>query len=145
MSRDVRRRWRLARDRWYRHALPAYWIFLFLGTHLPNPRLPDLPSSDKLVHIVTFGLLALLWWRFAETFERPPSGRFVWVSAAILIPYASLDEFLQRFVNRGTDWTDWVCDLAGIVGTLAVLEWLRRRKIAALRARLGLASAGSNA
>lgn len=116
---------------WYRRALPAYWIFLFCATHLPALRL-ETPGGDKSVHLVAFGLLAFLFWRFAEALGGPLSRRFVWIAGFWLVAYAAFDEYLQQFVGRGTELLDWLCDAAGIVLVLALLEW-RRRKAASRR------------
>lgn len=107
--------------------LPAYWIFLFCCTHFPGLKLDLMPNSDKYAHFLAFGLLAYLFWRFAETLRRPLSGRFVWIAGATLVAYAAIDEYLQQFVNRHVDWRDWACNSTGIVLTLAGLELWRRR------------------
>lgn len=114
---------------WYRRALPAYWVFLFCITHFPALELDvGVRDPDKLAHVGAFGLLAFLLWRFAETFQRPPSGRLVWIAGFWLAAYAALDEYLQQFVGRGADLPDWLCDLAGIAAVLGVLEWHRRKE-----------------
>jgi VanZ family protein len=107
-------------------ALPAYWVLLFAATHYPRVRIPgEIPHGDKLIHFAAFGLLALLFWQFGKA--RGPLGpRFVWIAAAILIPYAGLDEWLQQFVGRFTDLMDFIANTAGIVAVLAVLEAHRR-------------------
>ncbi len=112
---------------WYRRLLPAYWVFLFCATHFPRLSIDlGVSASDKILHMVCFGVLALCFWRFAETFRRPVSDRFVWLALAWLAAYAAVDEWLQQFVNRGTDLGDWLCDVAGVVAVLAWLEWRRR-------------------
>jgi VanZ family protein len=116
-------------DRWYRRTLPAYWVFLFCATHFPGLRIHGpVPHPDVLAHLVAFGLLAFLFWRFVESFGRPLSGRFVWIAALWLGAYATLDEYLQQFVNRGTDVWDWLANLVGVTSVLAVLEWRRRTR-----------------
>jgi VanZ family protein len=121
--------WSTARKQWYRRALPAYWIFLFCATHFPRPELPGVPASDKLAHLGAFAALAFLFWRCVESFHRKLSGRFVWIAFAGLAAYAAVDEYLQRFVNRGPSLDDWFADLAGIAAVLAILE--RRRRLTA--------------
>ncbi len=114
---------------WYRRILPAYWIFLLFGTHLPNLRLTIGPDAKGWsVHVGGFGLLAFLFWRFVETFRRPLSGRFVWIAGAGLVVYAGLDEYLQQFTQRSTNIADWLCNVVAIVAVLGVLEWQRRRR-----------------
>jgi VanZ family protein len=112
---------------WYRRILPAYWIFLFCTTHLPNLHLTVAgDSKGRSAHLWAFGLLAFLFWRFAETFRRPLSGRFVWVAAPGLVLYAAVDEYLQQFTGRSTNLGDWLCNVVAIAAVLGVLEWRRR-------------------
>lgn len=110
-----------------RFVLPVYWVLLAVATHYPRVRIPgEIPNSDKVVHLVAFGLLALLFWRFFAA-RRLLGARFVWIAAAILISYAALDEYLQQFFGRTTDAVDFAADAAGIAVVLAVLELRRRR------------------
>jgi VanZ family protein len=110
-------------------ALPVYWVLLFVATHYPRVPVPgEIPHGDKLVHFAAFGLLALVFWLFFQV-RRPLGDRFVWASAAILVPYAALDELLQQFVGRHTDVMDFLANTAGIVCVLTVLEVVRRRRL----------------
>lgn len=119
--------WGAAWSRWYRSALPAYWVTLFALTHFPELRLnAPIRDPDKLAHIGAFGLLAFLFWRFVETIRYPLSGRFVWIAGVWLVAYAAFDEYLQQFVGRSTNFGDWLCDVVGIGVVLALLEWRRR-------------------
>jgi VanZ family protein len=117
---------------WYRRALPAYWVFLFCATHFPKLSLAAAPKgSDKVLHLVGFALLAFLFWRFGQACFSALGHRFVWLAAIVLLTYAATDEYLQRFVGRNADVTDWLFDAAGILIALLVLETLRRRRPAA--------------
>ncbi len=119
---------------WYRRALPAYWIFLFCTTHFPGLYLNvGVRDPDKVAHTAAFGLLAFLFWRFAETLRRPLSGRFVWTAVFCLAVYAALDEYTQRYVGRGSNIRDWLFGMGGICTVLAILEWHRRRRARAVR------------
>src|SRR5262245_50331038 len=113
--------------RWYLRILPAYWIFLFLATHLPGLKLGGPEQSDKLTHFIAFAILAFLFWRACESASRSLGPRFVWTALPILIAYAGMDEYLQQFVGRGSDWQDFAANTVGIVAMLTVLEWRRRR------------------
>ncbi|HWO25725.1 MAG TPA: VanZ family protein [Kofleriaceae bacterium] len=118
----IRTRWQHAAQ----IALPVYWLLLFVATHYPRVQIPgEIPHSDKLVHFMAFGVLALLYWQFARV-RRGVGPRLVWSSAAVLLAYAALDEYLQQFVGRFTDVLDFVADAAGIVAVLAILELHRR-------------------
>ena len=115
---------------WYRRILPAYWFFLFSATHLPKLSLPGGVSfTDKIAHAVAFGILAFLFWRFAETLHYPLSRKFVWIAMFSLGAYAAFDEWLQPLVGRGAEPMDWVVDVLGIALVLAVLERQRRRRV----------------
>ncbi len=119
--------WNSAWEHWYRRVLPAYWVFLFSATHFPRLELGlDVPESDKLAHLVAFGLLAYLFWKFAESYRRPTPAGFVWRAATCLLAYAAIDEWLQQFVGRSTSLLDYVADAVGIAVVLAWLEWRRR-------------------
>ncbi len=77
-------KWSTAWEHWYRRALPAYWIFLFCATHLPKARLPGIvPRPDLLAHFLSFGALAFLFWKFAQSFDRRLSARFVWIERPV--------------------------------------------------------------
>ena len=103
-------------------------------SNFPDLRLPGPVSwTDKVVHASAFGLLAFLFWRFAQAMHDRISRHFVWVAAVILTLYAIIDEWHQQFVGRGTDLTDGLADLVGIAIALTALE-LRRRAVAAREA-----------
>jgi len=138
VSRGVGWGWSRGWELWYRRVLPAYWVYIFCATHFPRPDLPvPFPSEDKVLHFIMYALLAFLYWRCGETVRRPLSGQFVYVAAVVLLSYGAIDEYLQRFVNRGPSVTDWLADAAGALTALGLLEWRRRRA-----ARLGNAAVG---
>jgi VanZ family protein len=121
-------RWR----RWYLRIFPAYWITLFLVLHFPRLRIPEqMPSDDRLYHMLAFALLAFLLWRFVEALrDAPPPPRFYAVALPALCAYAALDEYLQSFVGRSTETGDWLANTAGVFLGLTPLEILRRRRLA---------------
>lgn len=115
-------RWR----NWYLRVLPAYWVFLFCTTHFPRLQIDNAPpQSDKVLHFVAFGMLAFLFWRFFEA-TGAVGPIFAWIAVVVLVFYAGVDEYLQQFVGRSTDWEDFFADSTGILVVLLVLE-LRRR------------------
>ncbi|MFN0138047.1 MAG: VanZ family protein [Phycisphaerae bacterium] len=119
------RRW----EHWYLRTFPIYLVTLFSATHLPNLRLDgNFAPNDRMMHLLAFGMLAFLFWRFFEAIKRPPTASFVYFAAIVLIAYASFDEYTQKFVNRGVDWGDWLCNVAGIAIALTALETIRRMR-----------------
>jgi VanZ family protein len=94
-------------------------------THYPKVRIPG-EDTDKVVHFVAFALLAVLFWMFFAAGKRALAPWFVAVAAVVLVAYASIDEYTQRFVGRDSNWTDWVANLAGIGVGLLGLELHRR-------------------
>lgn len=108
-------------------ALVAYWIALFAATHYPSVPMPRrVEHGDKLIHFFAFGGLALLLWLVLAT--RGLTARSVWLATAILVPYATVDEFTQQYVGRYSDVADWLANLGGIGVVLALAERQRRRR-----------------
>ena len=115
-------------DAWYRRALPTYWMLLFALTHLPRLEFDvGVADSDKYAHALAFAGLAFLYWRALATAYPPRSVRFALAAGAVLLGYAAVDEWLQRFTGRSVDLRDWLFGAGGIVGALVALELLRRR------------------
>jgi VanZ family protein len=113
---------------WSRTGLIAYWLTLFTSTHYPTVYVPvKVSNTDKVVHFAAFGVLALLFWKWLATRARPLTPRSVWIAAAVLIPYATIDEFTQQFFGRDANIADWLANLAGITCVLVALELRRRR------------------
>lgn len=107
----------------------AYWLLLFIGTHLP-PWLDPTPGGnapddhrDKLLHCLAFAGLAFLLCtagalRFG--FRR----RLLALVLVGLMAYAALDEWSQQFVGRDTQEEDWGADVLGIGLGLATFSLL---------------------
>jgi len=77
----------------------------------------------KVVHAVTFGLLALLWWR---ALREPFPTVALPVAAAVAIAYGAVDEYHQTFVaGRTGSPVDVAIDALGVAG--ATMLVLRRR------------------
>jgi VanZ family protein len=96
----------------------AYWLLLFLGTHLP-PTAGDTPPPadwhlDKLAHCLAFAGLAFLLCT-ASTISRG-FHQSVYIRVLLLVAmYGAFDEWTQRFITgRESDLNDWLADLLGI-------------------------------
>lgn len=95
--------------------LLAYWVLIFVGTHLPSARMPSLRASDKVCHFVAFaGLSFLLCWAIPSS--RVSWGKILVLAASIAIVYATLDEWTQQFIpGRTCDIWDVAADSVGVV------------------------------
>jgi len=100
----------------------AYWIVLFVLTHIPNVTLPDVTLIDKVCHSIAYATLAfaigsvLTIWRGYQ--PRLP----IWIWA-IAVSYGAIDEYTQQFVqNRFPDILDLVADATGAALGLVALH-----------------------
>ncbi|MGI8696203.1 MAG: nitroreductase/quinone reductase family protein [Mycobacteriales bacterium] len=94
-----------------------------LVLYLPGSDVPSSPAgSDKVVHVATFGVLALAgaW----AGLRRLPLG-------IALVGYAALSEVLQAIlpINRDGDWHDWLADSVGVLGSLAAVRVVNLRSL----------------
>ncbi|MBN2475617.1 MAG: VanZ family protein [Pirellulales bacterium] len=81
-----------------------------------------LDNLDWLAHLISFLILALL--ALAADWRWP-----WWLVFLVLLVYSGSTELLQRFVlGRTPQWSDWFCDLAGIVLGAAIWELAARRR-----------------
>jgi VanZ family protein len=106
-----------------------YCLLIFLQSAFPTPGdLPGIPGMDKLVHLLVYLLLGLLFARaYALSLPRilPLRWLFIlaWLSTAL---YGASDEVHQAFVAaRSADPFDWLADAAG--GALGAALYLRLR------------------
>ncbi len=120
-------------DHFWRRIFPAYWIFLFCVTHFPGLNLAGPRGSDKVVHMVAFGLLALLLWRFMKSCYGTLGPWFVWKALVVVLAYAAFDEVTQPLMRRGAELGDWCADSIGGAATLGLLEAIRRYRLRRLQ------------
>lgn len=103
-----------------RAALVVYWIGLFAATHVPTAPQVDVPGGDKTIHIVGYGILALL---LGVVVPRPfPVVRVL----VLLAAYAAFDELTQPLVGRKCDLNDWLADVGGSALGLATSAIFRK-------------------
>jgi VanZ family protein len=102
--------------------LACYWGLLFLGTHIPLPRLGELPKhSDKGMHLIAYAGLSFLLLLWISTVRKLEFRHFVMVFA-ITVLYAAADELLQIPVNRTCDIYDALADCLGsVIGLLSAV------------------------
>lgn len=121
-------------------ALAAYWVALFVGTHLPSGFWASeiqVPAevSDKSKHFLGYFGLAILCCYVSQSRSAGRMGvvkRFLGVGVILLV-YAAIDELTQVFSpGRVPDFWDAVADAAGIatgIATycLAKVVWVKTR------------------
>lgn len=124
---------------WVGAWLPALvWMgaIFYLSAQSAPPRMPA-RWLDNLVetggHFTGYAVLAYLYWRIARL--GPWSKRVaLGVAFGCTLLYALSDELHQRFVpGRSPSLGDVLTDAAGAAVALALVAWLRRRRIAPSR------------
>jgi VanZ family protein len=105
----------------------GYSLLLVWATHHPKPEdlLGPNPPSDKSLHFIAYGVLGFL---MAATLaaSRHWSVRNAIVLAVALALGAVVDESTQPFFGRAAEVLDWVFDVIGIVGGIAVVAIAHR-------------------
>src|SRR4051812_42264835 len=93
--------------------LAAWWIVIFVGTHVPGSIIHTLGHRDKIYHCSAFVGLAIFLCAGAACFRRP--GWRVYASVlAITAAYGIIDELTQMLVPlRSADPLDWLADITG--------------------------------
>lgn len=110
----------------------GYCILIFVQSSFPTP--PQVPSfrfSDKLLHLVGYGLLALLFCRAFNSSERWRNRRvalFILTVVSTTV-YGVSDEWHQYFVpGRCSEVADVAADFVGsVIGSGCFLYYLRWR------------------
>jgi len=107
-------------------ALALYWLALFVMTHIPS-EMAELPgaSTDKLVHVTAFALLALLLATAWHATVGPLALHHMALAWCMLVLYGALDEWTQTFVDREGSFYDLLGDALGALIGLALFAALR--------------------
>jgi VanZ family protein len=106
-------------------AVLAYWLAIFVATHIPGRAMHPVGHKDKVFHFAAFfGLSILLTWCVTRFHKLGAASYAVVVTAAA--GYGILDELTQQFVpNRTCDIFDWLADVCGALAGagLFLLAW----------------------
>ena len=129
---SLSRRWLLVAG------IGAYWLALFVMTHLPVDPDPANKSRfpvDKVVHAAAFFGLTLLLAAAVATWRPPVTWPVLVTILGVLAVYAVVDEISQGLIRyRVPDWRDWLADMLGAAAGLAVFvgaSRLAKRRAAA--------------
>lgn len=112
--------------------LAAYWLSMFLGTHIPQVPQSLAQQGDKLLHFGAYLGLAvlLLTWRISRGSITIRRLALFWLMIAA---YGILDEVTQPLVKRDAEVGDWLADIAGAaVGLLIawpIASWVFGRSM----------------
>jgi len=122
-------------DGFAKYWLPVYiyaaLIYIFSSMSKPIPVEIPIPSFDKFVHVVEYGLLALLTARALKS--SPKNFSIITVNVFSMLAttlYGASDEFHQRFVpGRISSGWDVLADFVGaVVGVLVYSRYLKKNK-----------------
>ena len=111
---------------WLPAALYAGLIFFLSSQSHPEDNLPSFlfkEVSDKVLHAVEYGILAVLCYRAFRWAAGPALARQAVVLAIVTASvYGITDEVHQAFVPlRESSWQDWLADTIGAV--IGVMSW----------------------
>jgi len=115
----------------------AYTLVLVLATHYPRPEefLGKSPPSDKALHFMAYGALAVLAAGTLALARRWTTARAAGLGVA-LAAFAAIDEATQPLFARAAEALDWVFDctgiglgLAGVALVVAVVRLVRGRYV----------------
>jgi VanZ family protein len=99
------------------------WVLVIgatVASLVPGPQLPQIPSSDKFLHALTYAVLAV-W--FAGLYPR---ARYVWIGALLFFMGLAI-EWAQGAMELGRqrDYRDVIANSLGIgVGLALALCWV---------------------
>jgi VanZ family protein len=106
-------------------SLLLYWPGVFVLAHIPIPQLVyKAHVSDKGLHFLVYLILTFLLW-----FAISPNKKVNWRKAAVwwvlfvVVWYGVVDEWLQGYVGRSCDVTDFFADLAGTLAGLILFSF----------------------
>lgn len=77
---------------------------------------------DKYIHFLGYFVMAILTVRLLQAWNLW-SYRAAAVAICILLCFAAVDEWTQRYVQRDSDLLDWLADAAGVFGGVFVARF----------------------
>lgn len=103
----------------------AYFIILFIATHVPTVGSGGPSFSDKWAHFSAYLLLCALvlaGWELTIGKLQPRHYFAVWLAGVV---YGAFDEWTQIPVGRTCDMSDWGADVLGVTLGIIVYQMLR--------------------
>ena len=109
-----------------------YWCLLFAATHLPGPRLPPIPVTDKTAHQISYFLLGVCLFSTLHLRRRRVPSQIAVIVLGTLLAYGAIDEWTQIPVHRSCEMADWNADAAGtgvsVLLCTLVITWRESRR-----------------
>ncbi len=107
----------------------AVWAGVILAaTSVPNVPSPPAAGSDKVLHLIAYAILGMLWLRAGTV--GAPGPRTLVLTLAAVAAFAAVDEWHQRFIpTRFADPADWIADVAGATLGIASFAALKLRRV----------------
>jgi len=104
----------------------AFGLALVIGvlSLLPLDRLPEVAVSDKLEHLLAYGLLGLL-----ATLRRQ-TPRTLLLTLLLVIAYGAAIEILQPYAGRFMELGDFIANSSGAFLGALIARWTRYRSAA---------------
>ncbi len=109
----------------WRWIFAVYALALLIATHWPGLAIDGpIDRTDIVIHIAAFCL-----WTLLLRLAIGPHPRALLFAAAVALPWAALDEWSQRFVDRTSTLDDFLANAVGVLlaCVLSVLFARRRR------------------
>jgi VanZ family protein len=122
--------------KFFKYHFPFYFwlVVIFIESSFPATVYPKIEiwSSDKLVHIAVYGLLAALCYISLVHQKKFPilaKNAFL-ITVLIVSLYGATDEFHQYFVpNRDCEFWDWLADFIGAVVMIILIKYYLVKKL----------------
>ncbi len=116
-------------------ALAAFWLLIFVGTHLPAAMLEGTPPvNDKIKHFAAFFFLGTL---MCYVTTSPRWFRRFFTIGLVGMAYGAIDELTQGFVpGRDPSFFDFLADTAGVWAAIGLYLIARYRFKNVVDARL---------
>jgi VanZ family protein len=110
----------------------VYCTAIFVQSSYPTPdEIPHFAASDKLLHVLAYGILGALVCRAANTVGRWRHrwGMLICIGVVAATMYGASDEWHQSCVaGRSAEFTDLIADFVGsIAGSITYVWFLHIR------------------
>ena len=106
--------------------LAVYWIGIFVLTHIPIPQVVyEAKVSDKTLHFVAYLIFTFLLCSAVSPNKKINwRKKTIWWLVLVMVAYAVIDEWLQQYIGRSTDLTDFFANMKGVATGLILLSFL---------------------